>query len=182
MSETESKSRPIIAVDVDGVLRFDTDFVPPGCPRPANFRPHRVEYGGETFLIDLDLALGPMLLELARETGAELMWGSRWNEGANDLLVPLLGLPALPVLPAIGEIKAYLVVAGSAGRPLVWLDDQAHELDAARQITGRSGQRFLGVHVDARRCLRPEHLATARAWLDGLEGNPEVLPILFGSW
>jgi hypothetical protein len=114
-------SRPILAVDVDGVISlFGYDEQPPTVEA-------RLE------LVDgslhcISLRAGERLRRLAR--GFDLIWATGWEEKANFYLPTMLGLPELPYLSfegaarfgsahwKLGPLDAYC-----RGRALAWLDD-----------------------------------------------------------
>jgi hypothetical protein len=114
--------RPILAVDVDGVISLF------GFEGPLD------EVGGRFHLIDgiahciSDLA-GPQLRRLADIY--ELIWATGWEDRANDHLPRLLGLPAeLPCLRFNGRARfgtAHWKVGAldeyAGDRPLAWIDD-----------------------------------------------------------
>ena len=114
--------RPILAVDVDGVISL------------FGFEGPLEEVGGRFHLIDgiahciSDLA-GPQLRRLGDVY--ELIWATGWEDRANDHLPLLLGLEGeLPYLrfddrarfgSAHWKLKALDAYAGD--RPLAWIDD-----------------------------------------------------------
>jgi hypothetical protein len=124
--------RPILAVDIDGVISlFDFDQ-----PMEAG-RINPDDAPGEFHLIDgmlhcIALKTGPRLNQLA---GAyELIWASGWEDRANDHLPDILGVPELPYLTFDGrarfgtahwKLEAIDEYAGS--RPLAWIDDSLDE-------------------------------------------------------
>ncbi|HEY2716970.1 MAG TPA: hypothetical protein VGI73_12195 [Solirubrobacterales bacterium] len=114
-------SRPILAVDVDGVISIFGWDETPG-PDVARFE-----------LIDgvvhcISLGAGERLQQLAARF--ELIWATGWEDKANYYLPAMLGLPELPHLTFDGAARF-----GSAhwklgplevhcrGRALAWLDD-----------------------------------------------------------
>jgi hypothetical protein len=118
-------SRPILAVDVDGVISIF------GFDKPPERDLARFE------LIDgvvhcISLLSGERLHRLAERF--ELIWASGWEDKANYYLPTLLGLPELPHLTFDGAARF-----GSAhwklgplerhcrGRALAWVDDNLDE-------------------------------------------------------
>jgi hypothetical protein len=114
-------SRPILAVDVDGVVSIFGFHEQPE-PEVARFE-----------LVDgalhcISLAAGERLRRLGERF--ELIWASGWEDKANYYLPSMLGLPELPYLGFDGAARF-----GSAhwklgpleehcrGRALAWLDD-----------------------------------------------------------
>ncbi len=113
--------RPILAVDVDGVISLFGFDEPPG--RDA----------AQYQLVDgmmhcISLRAGERLRRLAESF--ELVWASGWEEKANFYLPNLLGLPELPHLTfdgaaRFGSAHWKLVPLDEYGgdRPLAWIDD-----------------------------------------------------------
>ncbi len=114
--------RPVLAVDVDGVISL-FGFEGPLGDAPGRF--HLID--GIAHCIS-DVA--GRQLERLGET-FELVWATGWEERANDHLPRLLGLPDdLPVLTFDGrarfgtahwKLEALQEYAGN--RPLAWIDD-----------------------------------------------------------
>jgi len=117
----DGNERPILAVDVDGVISLF------GFDDPT-------DAAGDFHLIDgvahcISRAAGERLLRLS--DFYELVWATGWEERANEYLPPLLGLPSeLPYLTFDGrarfgsahwKIDAIAEYAGD--RPLAWIDD-----------------------------------------------------------
>ncbi len=114
-------SRPILAVDVDGVISLFGFDKPP---------PHAV---ARFELIDgmvhcISLAAGERLRRLSEHY--ELVWATGWEDRANDYLPHLLGLPELPHLSFDGAArfgsahwKLAPLDAYGRGRALAWIDD-----------------------------------------------------------
>jgi hypothetical protein len=114
-----SPERPILAVDVDGVISlFGFEQPPDEC---------RFE------LVDgmmhcISLRTGPRLRRLAEHY--DLVWATGWEDKANFYLPVMLGLPELPHLSfdgaarfgsahwKLGPLDAY-----GRGRALAWIDD-----------------------------------------------------------
>ena len=118
-------SRPILAVDVDGVISL-FGFEDPPPPAEANYQ-----------LVDgmlhcISLRAGERLRRLAEHF--ELVWATGWEEKANFYLPTLLGLAELPHLTFDGTARF-----GSAhwklgpldeygqGRAMAWIDDNFDE-------------------------------------------------------
>jgi hypothetical protein len=167
-------------LDVDGVLN-------PEDSTRYGFNMHHLTVDGVTWPVALNPAHGPMLMDLAARTGAELAWGTTWEYHANDLVAEHVGLPNdLPWAPmtprprwgrgsgaSTGMWKAQNVVAFAAGRPFVWFDD---EPDAAASVDQLARTEAVGQHLVVRvrpwRGLGPEHLAKAEQWLTALNAEP----------
>ncbi len=118
-------SRPILAVDVDGVISlFGFDSPPP----PGEARYQLVD----GMLHCISLRAGKRLERLAEHF--DLVWASGWEEKANFYLPAALGIAELPHLTfdgaarfgsahwKLGPLDEY-----GAGRPLAWVDDNFDE-------------------------------------------------------
>jgi hypothetical protein len=163
--------RPLILVDVDGVLN-----VLAGAKRRRHLAYHhgwiqkRVDVGGLTFRLFVNPQFGGWLRKLAADTGAELAWGTTWEEYANLCVGPLVGLPRLPVAPVTDwespsrrRHKAHGLVPWTQGRPFVWFDDEPDAAEVTAHLAG--DQPHLVVHVDESTGLTEEHVDAARNWL-----------------
>lgn len=124
--EAGEGQRPVLAVDVDGVISLF------GFEGPLD------EVPGRFHLIDgiahcISDGAGPMLLRLAEVY--ELVWATGWEERANDYLPRILGLPEeLPALRFDGRArfgtahwKLDAISEYAAERPLAWIDDSLDE-------------------------------------------------------
>jgi len=112
--------RPLLLIDVDGVLNPLASKPPPG------FGEHRLA----GFLVRLSPQHGQWLLELERDHNFELVWATSWEHEANDLIGPVIGLPELPVIElfntqissgATWKLNAIRDYVGD--RPFAWFDD-----------------------------------------------------------
>lgn len=114
-----SMARPLLLLDVDGVLCL----VGPGCPEPAI----------ETTLAGMPLRYSEELPRRLGRLGEEfdLVWATAWEDAANEVLAPLFGLDALPVIHfdsggndgsdvnyKLASIRDYV-----DERPFAWVDD-----------------------------------------------------------
>ncbi|GAA2298658.1 HAD domain-containing protein [Nonomuraea roseoviolacea subsp. roseoviolacea] len=168
MSPTDSPAgsadRPLLFLDVDGtLLPFGT---PPdaAAPRPAVPLPP----GSNPLLSRIDPRHGPRLAALP----CDLVWATTWMGEANEVISPLLGLPALPVVdwpdPSGQEgplhWKTPGLVGWAAGRPFVWVDDEITGADRAWVAAHHRG-RALPHRVDPRRGLTEADVAVIAGWL-----------------
>ena len=141
VSRDGPKSRPLLLVDVDGVISlFGYDHAAP----PA----------GRYQLVDgmihfLSASAGEHLLRLATEF--DLAWCTGWEEKANDYLPVALGLPgSLPHVvfdPAGRPAHAHWKLGGidrhvGPSRPIAWLDD-AHDEGCRSWALARPGPTLL---------------------------------------
>jgi hypothetical protein len=113
--------RPLLAVDIDGVISlFGFDEPPPASM--AKFE-----------LVDgtvhcISLGAGQRLMRL--NDHFDLVWASGWEQKANDYMPNILGLPELPFLAfggasRFGSAHWKLEPLDECGgdRPLAWIDD-----------------------------------------------------------
>jgi HAD domain in Swiss Army Knife RNA repair proteins len=121
--QRDALARPILFVDVDGVLSLFGWHAPPGPMHMVDGVPHCLPPAG-----------GKRLSRLSESF--ELVWATGWEEKANEYLPHLLELPfqQLPYLtfdgPAqfgtahwkLGAIDRY-----AGDRPMAWIDDSIDE-------------------------------------------------------
>ncbi|MFB9692001.1 HAD domain-containing protein [Amorphoplanes digitatis] len=126
---------------------------------------------GNPLLDRLDPADGRRLLEL----GCRLVWATTWMGEANEVISPRLGLPELPVvdfpdaddLPERGlHWKTSFLTRWAAGRPFVWIDDEATDADR-RWVTRNHPGRALVHRVDPLVGLTDADFSVIRRWLAG---------------
>ncbi|MFF4924331.1 hypothetical protein ACFY4B_27415 [Kitasatospora sp. NPDC001261] len=106
----------------------------------------------------------------------ELVWGTTWEEEANEFIGPRIGLPALPVvtwsnLDGFGPEGTYFktaeLVRHAAGRPFAWVDDQLGQAD--REYVARHHPAPALLHyVDPAKGLDLDDFETLAAWVDTL--------------
>lgn len=163
MSTSHIPERPVLAVDVDGVISL-FGFDEPPERAPCKFQ-----------LIDgmahcISLEVGERLRRLAPHY--ELVWATGWEDRANEYLLNLLGLDRLPVIRfggnakfgsahwKLGPIDAY-----AAGRRLAWvddfLDDECHQWAASR------AEPTLLVPTESARGLEEVHVEALIGWAKG---------------
>jgi hypothetical protein len=118
-------SRPVLAVDIDGVISL---FGAEEQPDRALTKLELVD--GVPHLISLPA--GDRLRRLGERF--ELVWASGWEDKANFYLPAMLGLPELPHVTFGGAVSAGAahwklgpLENYAAGRPLAWIDDNFNE-------------------------------------------------------
>jgi hypothetical protein len=158
-------SRPILAVDVDGVISLFGFEEPPG-PEAARFE-----------LIDgmvhcISLAAGERLQRLGDHY--ELVWATGWEEKANDYLPAILGVSELPYLSFDGAArfgsahwKLGPLDAHGRGRPLAWIDD-SFDQSCYEWAEGR-GEPTLLVPTESHLGLEETQVEALISWAEGLE-------------
>ena len=157
--------RPVLAVDVDGVISLF------GFEGPLDLAPGRFHLIDGIAHCISDVA-GPQLLRLA--DAYELIWATGWEDRANDHLPMILGLPdKLPCLTFDGrarfgtahwKLEALDDYAGD--RPLAWLDDSldesCHDLGGTARGADPAGPDRIGHRADARAHRRASGLGPRR--------------------
>jgi len=162
---TKPTSRPILFVDVDGVISV-FGFAPHGrLPGPMHW------IDGVAHCIPE--AVGERLVRLAERF--ELVWATGWEERANEHLPFILGLPFrdLPCLTFDGRAvfgtahwKVDAIDEYAGDRPAAWVDDNLDE-DCRAWAEGRAAPTLL-VETEAAEGLTDEHVRQLLAWADGL--------------
>jgi hypothetical protein len=153
-------SRPILAVDVDGVISL---FGAEEKPDRAFTKLELVD--GVPHLISLPV--GDRLVRLSEHF--ELVWASGWEDKANFYLPPLLGLPELPHVSFDGAVAAGAahwklgpIDEYAAGHPLAWIDDNFD--DSCFEWAERRAQPTLLVPTETHLGLEEAHVAALEAW------------------
>lgn len=162
MSPARADSRPILLVDVDGVLNpWLARTCPPGFGE-YDFFP------GERVL--LSPGHGELLLSLAQ--AYELVWATAWEHRANRLICPVLALPPLPVIefPLSGRDlyfrKLPAVIEAVGSRPCAWIDDE-HRPDHYTWAE-RRGVPTLIVDIDPAQGLTSDVVVRLAEWAAAL--------------
>ena len=159
--------RPLLAVDVDGVISLF------GIDEPPRREVAKFE------LIDgmmhcISLAEGDRLRRLQKQY--DLVWATGWEERANEVLPEILGLPELDVIRFDGaarwgtaDWKVAPLEEKAAGRPLAWIDDSFDETCYlwARERQA-SGIPTLLVPTESQLGLEEAHAEALSAWASGL--------------
>jgi hypothetical protein len=164
-----SAQRPLLFLDVDGTL------IPFGTPPAAPPDPPRNQTRGQVQPDDAHPLLHRVESEHGRLLSAlpcDLVWASTWMSDANDVLAPLLGLPALPVLdwPDSDEAgplhwKTRGLVEWAQGRPFVWVDDEISPADRVWVSAHHHGPALLH-RVDPRHGLTEGDFTVIKYWLE----------------
>jgi len=155
-----SDERPILAVDVDGVISL------------FGFE-NLGEAPGKFEMIDgvvhcISLVAGERLMRLAPHF--DLVWATGWEERANDHLPYLLGLPEpLPYLTFDGRArfgtahwKLEAIEEYAGRRPLAWIDDNLDE--SCHTWAAERPSPTLLVPTESDRGLEETHVETLMAW------------------
>jgi hypothetical protein len=159
----EGHDRPVLAVDVDGVISL------------FGFEQPLTEAPGEVVLVDgvphcISRAAGERLMRLSDHY--DLIWATGWEDRANEHLPLLLGLPGeLPYLTFGGNArfgsahwKLDAIQAYAGERALAWIDDNLDESCHA-WAASRSAPTLL-VETDPTRGLEEAHVDALIAWAE----------------
>ena len=171
--------RPVVAVDVDGVLNPDN----PSDAEPLGYRPHRYDGPGPdgrpaTGTVWLHPDHGAWLAELA-DASAELVWCTSRRTLAATWIATRLGLPTdLTVVDftAAGvrwghQAKLLDLYQAVGDRPVAVLDDEFGGKDPLHACDrSRAGAPTLLVPVNPGTGLRRADIDTVLAWLRHLPG------------
>jgi hypothetical protein len=158
--------RPLLLVDVDGVLNPWRAF-----EIPAGFREYSFFPGDRVLLSE---GHGALLRELAGSF--ELVWATAWEHRANRLICPVIGLPELPVIefPLGGRDfffrKLPAVIESVGDRPCAWIDDE-HRPDHDDWARDR-GVPTLIVDIDPAVGLTARVAADLAEWAANLRDQP----------
>ncbi|GAA2449088.1 HAD domain-containing protein [Actinomadura vinacea] len=161
---TGNQNRPLLFLDVDGpLLPFGDD-------------PQREPSGtGSTaHLARLDTQVGIRLAALP----CDLVWATTWEDEANAVIAPRIGLPQLPVVnwpePSDGDEredqwfglcwKTRTLVAWANQRPFAWIDDEITDADRDWVSQHHPGRALLHP-VAAPRGLTDDDFAALDHWL-----------------
>ena len=168
MSSPYSFERPVLAVDVDGVISL-FGFEEPPEHAPCSFQ-----------LIDgmahcISFEVGERLRRLAPHY--DLVWATGWEDRANEYLLHLLGLQRLPVIRFGGDAKfgsahwkLNPIATYAAGRKLAWIDDSLD--DECRRWAAARAEPTLLVQTESARGLEDVHVKALIGWAAETASTP----------
>ncbi len=156
-------SKPILAVDVDGVISL---FGFEEAPERAKFE-----------LVDgmvhcISLVAGDRLLRLSEQF--ELVWATGWEDKANDYLPNILGLPELPYISfggaarfgsahwKLGPLEEY-----ASGRAVAWIDDNFNV--GCYEWAEEREEPTLLVPTEPHLGIEEAHVEALRSWATSLD-------------
>ena len=151
-------SKPLLAVDVDGVISL---FGFEEAPERAKFE-----------LVDgmvhcISLVAGERLLRLSEQF--DLVWATGWEDKANDYLPNILGLPELPYISfggaarfgsahwKLGPLGEY-----ASGRAVAWIDDNFN--DGCYEWADKREEPTLLVPTESHLGIEEAHVAALESW------------------
>jgi hypothetical protein len=162
-----SDPRPILLVDVDGVLN---PWLARDCPPGFNVYSF---FPGERVL--LSPGHGKLLTSLA--DAYELVWATAWEHRANQLICPVLELPPLPVIefPVDGRDlyfrKLPAVIDAVGNRACAWIDDE-HKPDHYMWAQRRDAPTLI-VDIDPAEGLTSDVVARLAEWASDLRDHAD---------
>ena len=164
----KSDDRPVLAVDIDGVISlFGFEQAQGGMHQMR-----QEDLPGEFHLIDgmlhcISMPTGDRLNRLGQIY--ELIWASGWEDRANMHLPQILGLPELPYLTFEGRAvfgtahwKLEALEEYAQQRPLAWIDDSLDP--SCFEWAQRRPAPTLLVPTESERGLEEGHVAALEAW------------------
>ena len=160
-AEIVEPSRPILALDVDGVISL-FGFEGPVGEAPGRF--HLIN-GMAHCIPD---GIGPRLERLA--AAYEIVWATGWEDRANERLPEILGMPGeLPFLTFDGRArfgtahwKVEAIDRYAQDRPVAWVDDSID--DTCRAWADEREAPTLLVETESAVGLTDEHVETLLGW------------------
>lgn len=140
---TQPNPKPVVALDVDGVLNIFPPFGPlrPGWQRfdvtlhadrwPNGWHLRRLRGDTEQITLTMNPVLhGGWITDLRRR--ANVVWATTWESAANDYIAPILGIEPLPLGVSTETTGGRMSEDSSMWKaralaptraPLVWVDD-----------------------------------------------------------
>ncbi len=165
VNETErrnmSNQRPVILLDVDGVLNALSHH-PRGWDdwRQVNARHISIRYS-------------PQMLARLQALDADIVWHTTWRDAANEELAPVIGWDPLPVVPCDGwlwmepgwwKAPSARAFIEADPRPFVWIDDDLGSADPG-EITWVQDYDYLLVQPTWEEGLQPASLTVIEDWV-----------------
>lgn len=175
--------KPLLLLDVDGPLN---PYAAKPTRRPEGYETYRLDqgwspegryarWGDQGMRVWLNPDHGRELRELTDVV--DLVWCTIWNELANELIAPVLGLPQLPVIEVAykhdtGHIFKLDAVNEYVGqRAFAWFDDDFLPADMTWAMQrDRLGRPTLLLPVDPAKGLVASDFAAVRKWAESLDG------------
>lgn len=159
--------RPLLLLDVDGVLVI---YLPVLGDDGLPWLEDGEIWGYET-------RLKPEAAELIGRLvpAFDIVWNTRWGQGANRVLVAPLGMSELPVIDLTGvacrHTKLPAVREAIGGRAMAWIDDELDdEVHAWARERAAGEAPTLLVHTEGAVGITSEHVDRLLAFAASLEG------------
>jgi hypothetical protein len=166
--------KPLLLLDVDGPL--NPFLMDRATAAAKGYRLYYIEVGGTVYPVLLNPQHGTALRELADLV--ELVWATTWQDDANALLSPLLGLPTdLRVIPLHADHprdpwyrgcwKTAAVLDWVGRQPFAWLDDEVNRFDRD-WLAARTPADVLLCNISPGVGLTDEDFAAVRSWAESI--------------
>jgi|SRR5687767_2412458 len=178
MKSNTTANKPIVFIDIDGVLN---PFAEPRFLKPFGFKRHRIldDESNNKYTMWLNPQHKDWLMSLTDI--ADLAWATTWNKQANSKIGWRIGLPEFPVAEvtivthdAAGQKlknpvwwKAQGIIDLAQDRKFIWIDDDHDQCMA----TGNSEREYFQIackndyaliHVPGFHGLQPHHINDIR--------------------
>lgn len=162
--------KTLLLIDVDGPLN---PYAAKPTRRPAGYSTFRLAPKGinpaKPLRVWLNEDHGKILLDFAKEFDCELVWATTWEDDANFMIGPRIGLPKLPVIHfgwKAFKWKYNAVLDYCDGRPFVWLDDDFDNYKKERRwFESERKDPYLLHWTDPKRGILDKDLATVGQWI-----------------
>jgi hypothetical protein len=169
--------KPLAFIDVDGVLNIISSK-----PLKPGMTQQEMTVQGRKYPIRLKPEVHADLLRELEEAGFEMAWGTTWEDEANRLIAPELGLSRWPVAMVEGawlelptpelvrdlggyNWKATGILALAGDRPFIWIDDDLWKPDHAWAIRRSATIPTKLIKTNPKEGLMPHHVRKAKQWL-----------------
>ena len=158
MTDPKFDQRPMLLLDIDGVLSPFGAGPPPGFNREA-FGEYEVVWSAQhrEWLAELSSLF-------------QLVWATTWEHSANEAMSPVLGLGQLPVIEfdrGSGDTwKLPSVQEFIADQPMAWIDDDLY-IDAFAWAREREAPTLL-IRTSSSVGMTADHFEQLLAFADGI--------------
>jgi hypothetical protein len=160
--------KPVLAVDIDGVVLLHGFEEPPSWPAATMEMIDGLVY-------PVVVGAGDRLRELSKHF--DLVWASGWERRSN-LLSPLLGMPERPYLSFRGaarfgsaDWKLSPLSEYARSRPLAWIDDSFDQ--ACYSWARLRAEPTLLVPTESQRGIQDDHVAALVGWARSLQADSQ---------
>lgn len=157
-ARSRQRTPPTLFLDIDGVL----------APLAATTRHRPVRIGGWHSTILIDHEVIRELVKLHNNRQLNIQWLTSWEDDANLMLAPAVGLDTYPVhaeptTTRSGWWKAEVIAKHATQNPrFIWADDELTSHDPSH-LNALYPDALL-LEVDPTKGLTPSHLDTIRAY------------------
>ena len=171
-------TKPLAFIDVDGVLNI----ISRKPLRPGMTQQNMILFD-HSYPIRLKPEAHAELLRELEEAGFEMVWGTTWEDDANRLIAPELGLPRWPVAMVEAAMQGMLdlpdllkgisgfnwkaegILAYAGDRPFIWIDDDLWKPDHTWATRRSATVPTRLIKTNPKEGLMPHHIRKAKQWL-----------------